>query len=213
MLEPDSCYYLHIAKRCLEAAVKDTSIKWQTRKFCTLPACQTPKATITDVLAHTGYASWDPVPGVYEYEYAVSVSPTPPTIGTRTTYTKVFLQGLTNSTHYFFHLRAYCSPTPKSPWGTTHLQTIPSSVDDINGDGFGVTAYPNPVKDMVTIRLDGVRNGAANAQLVDVTGKLLRTISISQDETTVDMNGLAPGMYIIKYKDEARSRVIKINKQ
>jgi hypothetical protein len=78
---------------------------------------------------------------------------------------------------------------------------------------FNVEAYPNPVTDVLTVRLMGTP--AANAVIViaDVTGKTVRTVALMGSSTEIDMSGLAQGMYLIKYSDAVHSQMIKVSKQ
>jgi hypothetical protein len=174
-----------------------------------------PPVTIdtSKITATTAIVTWDPVPGVKQYEYAVSISPTPPTQGYFTTYTSVKLLGLKPSTYWFFHIRAYCEPVPMSPWRTVQFKSrVTTSVEDLINGPFYVDAYPNPATNTVTVRTMG---RAANARLfmTDMTGKIVRTSSVDTDEVTINVLDLPAGMYFVRYSDDAVSEVIKITKQ
>ena len=49
--------------------------------------------------------------------------------------------------------------------------------------------------------------------LTDVTGKTIRKIDITGAEIHIDMNGLAQGVYLVKYSDDSQSQTIRVNKQ
>jgi hypothetical protein len=78
---------------------------------------------------------------------------------------------------------------------------------------FTVEAYPNPVRELLTVKVYGQRSGDATISITDVTGKLIRTVSVAADKTEINMNGLAQGFYLIRYSDSERSQTIKVNKQ
>ena len=79
--------------------------------------------------------------------------------------------------------------------------------------GFTVEAYPNPVREMLTVKVYGKQGKDATVIITDVTGKVLRTIHVTSDRTDISMDGLAQGMYLIKYSDTEHSQTIKVNKQ
>jgi hypothetical protein len=78
---------------------------------------------------------------------------------------------------------------------------------------FIVEAYPNPVSDQLTVRVNGTIGDHATIVLTDVTGKLIQQIEVKGSVTTVDMNNVAQGMYLVKYIDDDHAQTIKVNKQ
>ena len=77
---------------------------------------------------------------------------------------------------------------------------------------FGVAAYPNPVKNELSVEVSG---GGSNAiiSLTDVSGKVLQRVNMMRAKTSFDMSGIAGGVYFIKYQDDAHNELIKITKQ
>jgi hypothetical protein len=78
---------------------------------------------------------------------------------------------------------------------------------------FTVEAYPNPVSEVLTVKVYGSTGTNATATITDVTGKVVKTVSVVNNEATVDMSGMAKGMYLVKYNDNVHSQTIKIHKQ
>ncbi|HAD12303.1 MAG TPA: hypothetical protein DCF33_07670 [Saprospirales bacterium] len=72
--------------------------------------------------------------------------------------------------------------------------------------------FPNPVVDYVQlIGLD--RSQAAQVQLLDAQGKLLRQLELSAGETTLRMPGdLAPGSYVLRYLGDEQLAVARFVK-
>jgi hypothetical protein len=72
--------------------------------------------------------------------------------------------------------------------------------------------FPNPVVDYVQlIGLD--RSQAAQVQLLDAQGKLLRQLELSAGETTLRMPGdIAPGTYMIRYFSGGQQAVARFVK-
>ncbi len=82
-----------------------------------------------------------------------------------------------------------------------------------SGNGFAINAYPNPVLNSVTLNVLGEQGANASVIVTDVTGKVLRQMQVQTDKATVDMTGLASGIYMIKYTDDAHSETVRVNKQ
>jgi len=81
------------------------------------------------------------------------------------------------------------------------------------GESFIVEAYPNPVKDKLAVKTSGRKGGNAIIILMDVTGKVLKKVNASSNAVTeIEMNGITPGVYIIRYEDDEHNVLIKVNK-
>lgn len=80
-------------------------------------------------------------------------------------------------------------------------------------DNFSIEAYPNPVKNILSVEVSGQVDGVGQLSLTDISGKVIATRTISGNTTTFDMSGQASGIYFIKYSDVSRNEVIKVNKQ
>ena len=83
----------------------------------------------------------------------------------------------------------------------------------VKGGAFTVEAYPNPVSEVLTVKVYG--NAAANATVTvtDVTGKVVRVVSVENNQASIKMGSLAHGTYMVKYSDSEHTQVIKVNKQ
>jgi hypothetical protein len=83
----------------------------------------------------------------------------------------------------------------------------------VKGNGaFVVEAYPNPVSDLITVRLNGTAGNDGTVQLTDVTGKLISSVKMTDSEVKINMSGLAQGVYLLKYSDSEHHQSIKVNK-
>jgi hypothetical protein len=78
---------------------------------------------------------------------------------------------------------------------------------------FSVKAYPNPASSQVTVQTYGVPGNDATIILSDVTGRVIRSLSVAADKTVVSMDELPSGIYLIKYEDDQHTSVIKVTKQ
>lgn len=76
---------------------------------------------------------------------------------------------------------------------------------------FVVTAYPNPVKDVLTISTNGKQGAEAYITLRDVSGRVLRRALLT-NTTELSLSGLPAGVYLLYYQDAIHSVNLKILK-
>lgn len=81
---------------------------------------------------------------------------------------------------------------------------ITAGISDADNDLF--TVYPNPASQFTLVK-HPVTNNNAHVQLVDVTGRLVRTIIAGKNavQTKVVVQGLVPGVYKLVWSDGART--------
>jgi Secretion system C-terminal sorting domain len=73
----------------------------------------------------------------------------------------------------------------------------------------GVSIYPNPVKDIFTLQVTDNKLLRTTAALIDVSGKLIKSITINNLFQTVDITLLTKGMYLVKFEDGSVVKIIK----
>ena len=80
-----------------------------------------------------------------------------------------------------------------------------------------LTAFPNPVNDRLQVIIQTSNSTVATIQLVDVNGRKLHESDFKKlarkHEQVIDMDKLAPGVYLLRAKVGERSLVQKIVKQ
>ncbi len=81
-----------------------------------------------------------------------------------------------------------------------------------SGAGFAVTIHPNPVSALMQINIAGKVDGKATILIVDIMGKVVKTITPTGNDISVDMSGMAAGTYVVKYFDNSNATVTKITK-
>ncbi len=79
--------------------------------------------------------------------------------------------------------------------------------------GFAIEAYPNPVNDVMTIRINGVMSRKANIKLTDMAGRMIRQYALDGAATSIPINGLASGTYLLSYEDGSRNINLRITKE
>ncbi len=76
--------------------------------------------------------------------------------------------------------------------------TSANTISGVNPDR-DVTVYPNPVKNYVIV--DNIA-GFRQIKLIDIQGKIVKTIYISSNQEKIDLNNIRSGMYTIQLIDE-----------
>lgn len=81
-------------------------------------------------------------------------------------------------------------------------------------DNFNIEAFPNPVKNIVSVQLNGAIKGKGSVTITDVTGRVVKSaIQVTSNKTDINVSELSSGVYLINYTDDARTESVKINKQ
>jgi hypothetical protein len=86
-------------------------------------------------------------------------------------------------------------------------------VGSVAGDDFGLEAYPNPVKSMLTINIKGSASANAEMLITDISGKIIRSLPVDDKKQQVDISSMASGIYMLRYKDDTHNQVIRIVKE
>ena len=69
--------------------------------------------------------------------------------------------------------------------------------------------YPNPARDVINIQLEGSISGNVFVCISDLSGKLLKNIQLCSSSTVL-VDDIQPGFYIMKVTDGNNSRTVKI---
>ena len=214
-LTPGTTYYAHVRDSC---GLTSFSV-WNTIPFTTLSAtCNAVTGlTASAITSTSATVSWTPATGALGSQYVINTNPADPlTSGTPTTLTSTNATGLTPATTYYAHVRDSCGATALSAWVTIPLTTLAGTgISNVNAPGtdFGLSAYPNPAGESINVEVHGNIYGNAMIQLIDITGKLIRTISLYNNSINVDLSGLQPGIYLIRYIDSEHTQAVRITKQ
>ncbi len=214
-------YFLHLRTDC-STYVGDTS-HWVTYSFVTYPdSCS--KVTglnLNFVTPYTAFASWNAAPGAYAYEYLVNTEKDAPVVGgtpTFSTYNEIQL--ISSASTYYLHVRSVCDTvlytSNYTVWVTDSFWTLPGlAVSNIAGDDhFAVAAFPNPVQDLVEVSMHGLQKGNSKLMLMDMNGKLIKTIVVDgRDKVGIDMGELAQGLYLLRYTDNEQVYTLRLTKK
>lgn len=218
---PETKYYIMVHSIC-DTIKKPTwqyyqTSEWAIDSFTTLACCNAPTdVVVSDVKSTTANARWNPVYTALMYEYAVNTTPNnPPPFGTKLTGTSIELKGLTHSKTYYFCVRALCTPTPKSNWECTPFATQnTTSISGVQDETPVIAAYPNPVKNTVTVSVDNFNTEGGTLAISDISGRIVHSVKATTAQTEINMSSFAQGLYLVKYTSvNGNSQVIKITKE
>jgi hypothetical protein len=188
------------------------SSAWVSVQFTT-SLCPAPTGiNATSVTSTSATIGWTAVSGAQGYQYAATTSSTAPATGTYTTNNSGPVTGLTALTGYYAWVRTVCGVGDTSAWASNQFTTT-SSVFTIGYNNFSFEAYPNPVKNILTVAALGNRTGEATIQVTDFIGKLVKTYALDAQEMTIDMSSVAPGVYFIRYADGEHRQTVKVIKE
>ena len=96
--------------------------------------------------------------------------------------------------------------------GSTSYSKTVSASTRVSGQ-FSVDAYPNPVKDNLTVVAHGTDAQDGTVTISDLSGKVVRTVKADGGYASLDMKNLAAGFYIVKYSDKEHTQTLKVTKQ
>ncbi|MBN8671953.1 MAG: T9SS type A sorting domain-containing protein [Chitinophagales bacterium] len=204
-------HYVHVRAKC----VQDDSSGWSLDSFYTPTPCRKPVLSLTHIDANNAIISWPLVATAYSYEYFFGSAQNLPANGTPLKVPALQTPYLQPKTAYSAHVRCMCSDNnvkSASGWSSIDFVTSPPlGVANTANMPFQLEAYPNPVKDVLTIKAIGLK-GTANVQITDVKGRVMNTLAIDKDQTSVNVNHYAPGIYILQYTDNETVHNLKFTK-
>ncbi len=173
--------------------------------------------TASSVTTSSAVLNWSEPGGSVGSEYVVSTSSvTPAGSGTQTTALTYSPTGLTPATVYYAFVRDSCAATSLSAWvSTTFTTTATSTAVSNTTNVVSIVTYPNPVKDELTVKINGTHSDAGQLQLMDIAGKVIRTVAVSANTSSlnVSMDGLQAGIYLLRYSDGMHKQTIRVTKE
>lgn len=187
-------YYLHVRSGCEGGAFSS----WTSKPFTT--GCFMPAPAITE-LSTTAGVKWNKIANAVKYEYALTKTPAFPPSGHTVTDTAYLINKIDEGTAYYFHVRAACSTGSVSQWSTIQLITQ------------GLQVYPNPVKDVMQIRINGIINSSSEVLIGNAMGRIVARIKLTNSSASVSTKGWAAGIYLVRYDDGKNKYAARIVKQ
>lgn len=88
----------------------------------------------------------------------------------------------------------------------TEVSTL--SIDDTEDKASIITLYPNPTNRMLNIDLSGTDLNQGAIRLFDVSGKLVKSVSINRDLVLLDLGELSTGVYVVDIEGVRKKVVV-----
>ena len=110
-------------------------------------------------------------------------------------------------TQYLFH-HSKCSNN-----NFTHRFIAPSIKSDIKEeDGFTINYYPNPTSGFIFVTIgNSLNNEALYIDILDVTGRALKTLNIENSFLSLDLSDLSSGIYFLKVSNNnSKLKILKL---
>lgn len=86
---------------------------------------------------------------------------------------------------------------------TTYVDTLPTTIDPITLNS--IKAIPNPASQFIMLKTFIHQN--LNVEIIDVTGRVLKQISINQIDTAIDISAMPSGTYLIKATEPKSNQI------
>jgi len=83
--------------------------------------------------------------------------------------------------------------------------SVLTGTDESAGISLLYTVYPNPVANMLTLKVEGTVYPDCLISLFDINGKLMRESSLISTETKIDMSPFVTGTYLLAIRRTGRS--------
>ena len=205
-LTPGMIYYVHLRLYCGGA----DSSAWVVVPFTTMP-CDTVSG-LTYTANDTGVTiSWSASPGAAGYQLLVDMSPFSPSAGAEVMGLSATFSSLLPGLTYYIHIRVVCGGGQYSAWITVPFST-PLSVPGI-GNNYRIQIFPNPVKDMLTLRCEGCTGDDGLLLIYDQVGRVVKKINVHNGECEADISGLVNAVYILKYEGGLKPEWLRLIKE
>ncbi|MFO0359648.1 MAG: T9SS type A sorting domain-containing protein [Flavobacteriales bacterium] len=76
-----------------------------------------------------------------------------------------------------------------------------------------ISFYPNPCENELNLMIQGVKNVVLDADLLDISGRLVQTLKVSTGMNQLDTKELVAGSYFIRLNSEKGTKTIKFLKK
>jgi len=91
---------------------------------------------------------------------------------------------------------------------------VVTAIPDASGIDLKLSAYPNPVRDNLTLKVSDYESDNLYYRLFDMNGKLLKMKKVTDPQMQIIMQDLKPAVYFLKIVDKNREiKVFKIIKR
>ena len=128
----------------------------------------------------------------------------------------VTLSGLTPNTNYEVMTKTYCNNGVSGFSPVFNLFTTFNREErTLNGaDGLTLRVYPNPNEGRFTVEVDAPAEETLALKLADITGRVVlsreENVRAGNNEIPVEINGYAPGVYLLQLDTDSGAKHVKV---
>ena len=109
------------------------------------------------------------------------------------------ISGLVDGEDYEIRVQAVCGLDNLSEWSAILTATASNSgVEDFLTNS--VTLYPNPADEVVNVQCK--MNNVQSVEVIDVFGKVVNILNVTDNTTRINVSGLASGIYFVRVTTE-----------
>ena len=181
-----------------------TTVYGEEMTFTTLPEdtpepCNVPtNLHTTDIQNEAISIAWDADANVTSWN--IQYRPVGGTLATATSNTNSYtITGLTGLTTYEIQVQANCGDGNLSDW-TAAITPQTTNVGIESYLSNSVVLFPNPAKELINVQC--TMYNVQSVEVIDVYGKVINTISVTDNPTRINVSGLANGMYFVRVTTE-----------
>ena len=201
-LTSNTQYQVRVQSACSDG----TASSWtEAITFTTLPddtpePCNAPTGLIVGTITHESIAiSWDNDANVNSWN--IQYRPVGGTLSSATSTTNSYtITGLASETEYEIQVQSDCGDGNLSEWSATVNATTTVGIE--NWLLSSISLYPNPAKDVINVQCTMNNVQIESIEVFDVYGKLLQTVSMTPETTSINISNLAAGMYFVRVTTE-----------
>lgn len=148
---------------------------------------------------HAITIGWDDNPDVnsWNIQYQPEGGSWNSSVSSSSSYT---ITGLAGHTNYLIRVQADCGDGNTSAWSET-ISTQTTNVGIGNHLENNVMLFPNPANTILNVQWE-MGNEAATIELLDVYGKLIHTTPVTGETISINVSGLANGVYFVRVTTE-----------
>lgn len=105
------------------------------------------------------------------------------------------LENLLYDTLYLVRVRSVCNDGDTSDWTNAEEIQLLVGIEEYLSNS--IILFPNPAKEVVNVQYT-IQNLTGNLHLFDVYGRLLQIVPITSETTSINVSGLADGIYFVR---------------
>ena len=141
--------------------------------------------------------SWDANANVSSWN--IQYRPVGGTLNSATATTNSYtITGLAPETTYQIQVQANCNDGQTSDWTAAVNATTLTGINNhlLNS----IALYPNPANDVINVQC--TMYDVQMVEVIDVYGKLIQTINVTDNLSSINVSNLASGMYFVRVTTE-----------